>query len=771
MFDSWFETLFKFKLINYKEGEFFFATGDNIYLVILLLLLFLFALILIYFLTNIYFKKQHKVLSIILRSAALLLLFLPLFEPMILVPDVNPNKNYLPILIDNSLSMAVADGYYGETRFNDIKKILNDKNEGILSDLEEYFKIRFYKFSNDASRVDSIGQVQPEGVETNLTAALSHILSDFKDLSLSSILLFTDGADNGKDDISSVMEDLRNRKIPLHIVGLGHEKLVQDRELLNVSTNKQVLEGTGAEVQTQIRSWNKEDSPVALNIYHGEDLVHSEKLNLSGDGKIDNGSFFFEPDEKDATEYILQVASAENEVNLTNNSLSMLVDSKKDTIRILYFEGHLRSDFKFIKRALEDDPVLEFTSITRTGTGKYYRQGIYDVNELGGGFPVSEKDLYRFSAIIFGDIEAGHFSLGQLEMIEKFVRKRGGGFLMLGGLNSFAEGDYWNTPIADLLPVEINPKRRMSIQPDFTQSDESENEEGFSFVPTQAGLESPILNLATNVATNKKIWEEMPNLFSINYLGAVKPAATVLAEKSKDRFGDKEPLLTIQSYGKGKTAALATASTWRWQMLLDEKDSRHERFWRQFIHWLCTDAPNQVNINLAQERYEPKEEIPIRVSVYNKTYDPLSYADVSGIVTDPGGSKHQIDFISELNGDGEYVTTFVPNTPGIYHIEVTAEQNGEFIARQQQSFLSKTSKKELYNATLKRTFLEDLANTSNGIFYEPSQINSIPVNLKNRKSNTSVYRTNYLWDTPLLFLIVVVLLSAEWIYRRQKGLP
>ena len=151
MFDSWFETLLKFKIINYKEGEFFLAIGDNIYLVIVLLLVFFLVLLSIYFLTNIYIKKKHKVLSIILRSAALLLLFLPLFEPMIMMPDVDPNKNFLAVLIDNSLSMAVTDGYYGKTRFDDIKKILNDKKEGIIPDLAESFKIRYYKFSKDPS--------------------------------------------------------------------------------------------------------------------------------------------------------------------------------------------------------------------------------------------------------------------------------------------------------------------------------------------------------------------------------------------------------------------------------------------------------------------------------------------------------------------------------------------------------------------------------------------------------------------------------------------
>jgi len=771
MSETWFEHLLKFKRINYEEGDFIFQAGNSAYLFLGLLLILLISFLIIYFLTNIYARNRSRVFSISLRIIALLLLCLPLFEPMLIMPDIIPNENFLVVLIDNSASMNIPDGYFGQTRYDDINTILLDSKNGILSELEENFKIRHYIFSNEASRVDSIAHLKPDGRETNFTASLQRVLSDFKGLPLAGILLFSDGGDNSKDDTRSIAEELGSLDIPLHIVGLGSETLEQERELLDVTTNRELLEGTGAEVEVKVRSWLDEKEPVSFNIYKGENLTFTKDMNLKGNGKVDLFSFFYEPAENDVAEYTVQIATAPNELNVENNSLNMLIDSKKDTVRILYLEGHLRTDFKFIKRVLEDDQVLDFTSVTRTGTGKYYRQGIYTVNELRGGFPDSEEELFGFKAVIFGDIEASYFSIKQLEMVEKFVRNRGGGFLMLGGSNSFAEGDFWNTPIADLLPVELDPKRRMTIQPDFKNPVLPEEEQGFKFVPTTAGLENPILKLATNVAQNRSIWDEMPNLFTINYFGAVKPGATILAEKLEDRYGGREPLLVIQRYGKGRTAALATASTWRWQMLLDANDTRHERFWRQFARWLSTDSPGKVNIDLTEDRFEPGIEIPIRVSVYDSKYDPLIFADVSGILTDPFGGIHEIHFIPELTEEGEYLSTFIPQEPGVYTIEVEAQQNGEIIGKHYQSFLSRPSKKEFYNATLKRGFLENLAELNGGMYYEPFEAEDIPANLMTRKTKTSIYRTEYLWDLPLIFLLLVILFSAEWISRRQKGLP
>ena len=43
-------------------------------------------------------------------------------------------------------------------------------------------------------------------------------------------------------------------------------------------------------------------------------------------------------------------------------------------------------------------------------------------------------------------------------MVVDFVSNRGGGFLMMGGRNSFSGGRYENSPIADILPVQMRPE-------------------------------------------------------------------------------------------------------------------------------------------------------------------------------------------------------------------------------------------------------------------------------------------------------------------------
>ncbi len=771
MIKSLFEYIFKFKQIQFSEGEIAFLSGSSFYFLLFLFASLITGIVYLYYITKVYHSPRTRFISFFLRITALLILCIPLLQPVLLVSDIVPGDNFLVVLADKSASMSIPDGRFEKTRDDDVNFILNGGESAVLPQLEENFKIRYYTFSGESGRADSLTSRLPDGTATNISGALKRIASDFKGLPLTGIVMLTDGGDNSREDPYDIAKDLQNLNIPLHIVGTGSESFKQERELLDLSTSKGLEEGTGAEINIKVRSWIEETEPVTFTVYRDENPVYSNRQYLKGNGKTDNFTFFFEPEEKGAIKYSLKIDRLPEEINLENNSLNMLIDTQKDTIRVLYIEGRLRSDFKFIKRSLEADQVFEFTSVSRTGTGRYFRQGIKDPDELKNGFPATEEEMFRFKAVILGDMERSFFTDEQFTRLEKFVRQRGGGFLMLGGLHSFSGSDYWNSGVADIIPVEFDPRRTKKSEPEATERGGQRKEYGFKFVPTREGLENPILKLASEKGTNRAIWNDMPNLTSINYFGGVKPGATVLAKKLKDHFGEEEPLLIIQRYGRGRSAVLGTASTWRWKMLQDSKNDRHERFWRQMGRWLVASALDKVNIDIAENVVGKGQNIPIKINVFDEDYDPLNFAEVTGTITGPDGESREVVFHPDLSQEGEYAAGFTPTAQGVYRISAEAKKDEILLGSARQSFLSTLSKKEYYDATLKSEFLENLAAKSGGVYYTPENAAEIPVNLKIRKSETSVTETEYLWDMPLLFIIAIILLGIEWFYRRRKGMP
>lgn len=765
------EFFLKFKSIQYNEGNIVFQSGTGLFFFGVLFLLLSGGMIYLYFSTNIYRSRNTKVISMILRTAALCLLCFPLLEPVLLTPDIYPGENFLVILADKSASMSIKDGYFDDTRDNDTGRILFDDKNHLIRNLREDYKLRYYSFSEESERIDSLNSKPADGKATNILQSLKRIISDFKGLPLAGIVLFTDGCDNSNDDPFDTISELKSMNIPIHIVGLGSESFEQERELLKISTNKGLDEQSGAEINIKVRSWNSETEPVFFNIVKDDRRFLTEKKYLKGDGKIDYFSFFFEPEEKGAIKYTMQMDRLPGEINIDNNSLDMLVDTKKDTVRILYIEGQLKSEFKFIKRALEDDRVFQFTSASRTGTGKYYRQGIRSPEELYDGFPETEEEMFKFKAVIFGDIEKAFFTDRKLALLEKFVRVRGGGFLMTGGVNSFTENNYRDSPIADILPVELDPSKNINLIQEIMDRPLSRDFKGYKFVPTREGLENPILKLVSDVSTNRALWDEMPTLKSINYTGDLKPGATVLAEKPKDEYGDEEPLLIVQRYGRGRSALLATSGTWRWKMLLDSKNRSHERFWKQMGRWLISSAPDKVNINIENNMVNTGEKMSLRFSVYDSDFNSLNFVNIKSTITDPRGNTFELPVHPDLNQEGEYFVSFTPGTRGIYTIDAEADKDGEFIGSDNRSFLASPSKKEFYDAALKKEFLQNLADETGGVYYEPSETSELRLNLKTKKSDTSVIKSNYIWDMPLLFFLAVLILCIEWLYRRRQGLP
>ena len=79
--------------------------------------------------------------------------------------------------------------------------------------------------------------------------------------------------------------------------------------------------------------------------------------------------------------------------------MTRLVNVEAGKRRILYVEGEPRWEYKFIRRAEDDDHIVQVASMLRTTENKIYRQGIDDPKELADGFPSSAEDLFAFQGL------------------------------------------------------------------------------------------------------------------------------------------------------------------------------------------------------------------------------------------------------------------------------------------------------------------------------------------------------------------------------------
>lgn len=83
-----------------------------------------------------------------------------------------------------------------------------------------------------------------------------------------------------------------------------------------------------------------------------------------------------------------------------------------------------------------------------------WRDAKIDVDSRGiAGLPKTLAELQRFDLFALSDVPALSLTREQMELYRTWVQDFGGGFLMLGGDNSFGVGGYFRTPIEQMLPL------------------------------------------------------------------------------------------------------------------------------------------------------------------------------------------------------------------------------------------------------------------------------------------------------------------------------
>ena len=284
---------------------------------------------------------------------------------------------------------------------------------------------------------------------------LNEFASDTASVPVGAVVLLSDGGDNtGRIDRNTI-EALRQRRIPVHTVGFGAAQVPQDVEIESVALTARALAHSRVTALVEVSQSGFANRRTTLTVRDGAKLLATRELVLGADGATVSTDITFDLPDAGPRVLRFQVAPLPGEANPRNNELARLVNVEAGPRRILYLEGEPRWEYKFIRRAEEEDTAVQLVSMLRISENKLYRQGIKDALELAQGFPTKPEDLFGFDGLIIGSVDAGYFSPAQQVLMREFVDRRGGGLLLLGGRQSLADGVWGGSQLNDLLPVTL----------------------------------------------------------------------------------------------------------------------------------------------------------------------------------------------------------------------------------------------------------------------------------------------------------------------------
>ena len=694
-----------------------------------------------------------------IQSTFIALVLLLLWQPAMTIAALNSQQNIIAVVVDDSRSMAIADDG-GKTRE---AAALGALQNGVLSGLQKRFQTRIYRLGSGVTRVDGLNAIQATEAATHIGDGLKQLARETSDLPVGAILLLSDGGQNtagmGDSGIGvDALQALRNRRLPVHTIGFGSLEHAHDVELENVSVAANAVVNARLAAAVSFTQYGYAGQKAAVTVRDGDKTVAVREVTLGANGALQTEPLFFSAGAAGAKSLQFAIEPLAGEENLKNNTMArpvLVSDAKR---RILYVEGEPRWEFKFIRRAEENDPTVQLVSMLRTSENKIYRQGISDPMELADGFPVRPEDLFGYAGIIIGSIDADYFTPLQRELLREYVDRRGGGVLFLGGRSSLSDGGWGASSMNELLPVFLpaghNTFHRNSVTVGLTTE----------------GMDSPITRLLDDPTKNADRWKKLTYLADYQDAGSPKPGATVLAQMNVGHR--KLPLLITQSYGHGRTAIMATGGTWRWQMSEALGDPSHDLFWQQLLRWLVTDSPSTVSASMPTRTLIDEGHVQLSAQVRDRQFQPAGDAHVTAHIVGPAGANALVQFAPSQDTPGLYQAEWTAEKPGAYLAEVTAEpasRQSQELGRDVLTFQREDGAAENFHAEQNRPLLEQLASQTGGRYWKISELKDLPRDISYSEAGISVRSTKELWSMPIVFMLLLGLPITEWLLRRKWG--
>ena len=757
MFDAIFRFFFELSPVVFSQGEYRFAPTTGSYVAAVLVGVGAGLAILAY--RSGRGRKRDRVALAAIRLAILATILVCLFRPLLVVRAASPQQNFLGVLLDDSRSMQIAD-VDGQPRANYVKAEFGANTRGALQALSNRFTVRTFRFSNAATRTTQESDLTFSGSQSRLGVALSSVRQELAGLPVAGLVMVTDGADTADAALGEALLSLKAESLPVFTVGVGQETLSKDIQVGRVATPKTALKGTTLMVDVVLSQSGFDGQKVTLDVEDEGTLVSTQEIALPDAGTPASIPVRFTVNEAGPRVLRFRVSPQPGELVTENNAREALIDVRDRKEKILYFEGEPRFEYKFIRRAIPEGDNVIVTSLIRTADNKYLRQGVDGPDELVAGFPKTREELFSYRALIIGSLEAAALTGDQLRMIAEFVDRRGGGLLMLGGPRSFAEGGYVGTAVADVLPVVLD---RGNVQPKGTVS-------RMNARPTRAGLATAVTQLAATEAASTEKWNSLPVITMVNRVTAVKPGATVLLT-GIDESRAERPLLVFQRYGRGKSFAFLPQDSWLWQMhhTMAVDDLTHENFWRQLLRWLVDGVPDQVEPSFASERVEPGEAAHLIANVVDPSFVELNDASVMVTVTGPGGTIVDVPMSWDGEHPGEYSAAIPTKAPGWYEARLEATRGGKSVGSAVTHFRVAPGDAEYFDATMHAGTLRRIAEETGGRFYEADNTATLADDLRYTGRGVTTVEEHDLWHMPIVLMLLVGLLCAEWGYRRAVG--
>ncbi len=736
-----------------------------------------------------------------LRAALLIALAVLIAGPRLIKPNETEEKDWVLVLVDRSASLNIADvdrPGRGDrvTREQQLRRIL-EQNSQVWTDLSQGRIVQWLGFDASTYELDVqespgapgpvINPGQADGRRTAIGRALSEALRRVAARPVSAIVILSDGQSADEPD-RATLRALTNGQIPVYSIPLGSEGAATDYAVRIADAPRVAF--TNDMVPVEVRVDRLGDNGIG----DGADRVTAQLVDRQTGLLLAEEDVVFEEGQESATATLItqpkDAAAAEWSVRLVaepadlisdNNTVEMEVELVDRPMRVVYFDGYSRWEYRYIKNLFVREDSIDSSVLLLAPNRKYLQEGDIPLDLL----PTSPEEWAEFDVIMLGDLRPEMFTEEQLEQIREHVAIRGAGLVWIGGEGSTPHA-WAGTPLADLLPFTVGegtPPGRWGAP--------------VTMRTTDAADRLGVLRLAEAPDENGSWWPQRlsdptTGWSQLRYAQrieptAVKPTTEVLAS-AVPAAGESEgtPLVMSMRYGAGRILYVGTDEIWRWRY--GRGEFYPERFWLQMVRLLGRErlarAGKSAILTVNPARGEVARPMRIGVELVDQLLldaappnlrarvERIGEPGSRGRPTTEAGEVTELILQPERSDGGfgrgtevrSFAATWLPHVSGRYQIEVADPLLAGGSLRAEADVWRPDD--EMRQPQTDHAALASLGEATGGGVIEPADLLR-PDLIPNRKVRIiGAPEVEDLWDTPLALIVVITLLTLEWVGRR-----
>lgn len=605
---------------------------------------------------------------------------------------------------------------------------------------------------------------RPTGRATDVARVVHGILEALHSRPVSAILLLTDGRSTPGMPLGPAARMARRSATPVFTVPLGARHTPFNASLAQVQAPRQAFVQDPVAVRGMI---HVSGARGAVNVRVR--LLESQAGNgkpvqlLSRNVRLKPGestapfSLVFHPDKPG--KYRLKVVMDHVPGQITNrgNTAGPLVTRVvKAKIRVLYVDGYPRWEYRYLKNDLMREKTTQISCLLLSADNNFAQEGNLPINH----FPDTQAQMDRYDVLLLGDVDPDYFSAAQVKLILNFVGRAGGGFGMIAG-REYAPFAYRNTPLARLLPIIPGNPADPRLAPPPNRP--------FELHLTAAGRASPLFEFFSRESENLRQVANLEPLYSFVPVAGLQPSAHVLANLPSYRIdGRPVPLLVMGRYGAGRTMFSAIDDTWRWRYY--HGGPLYKSYWLEMVRELARarvfGAGGRIRMHSSSSRITTGQSTRVYLTVRGALAAQMP-ATVRLAVSGEGAAG-SMTLSPVSTGHHHYEGLFTPWSAGRFTLAPAA---GALPAAVHALHIRVTRPDmEFDDPRVDFAALRQMAMLTGGKMVAPADFASLQTLIPNRSQETVTRRNHQIWNKPIALILLVALLTVEWIVRKRAGL-